>query len=287
MKKLWLTVGLIAFLSGLLVIVLVVNPRGPREPEYHGRKLTRWLDDLDDHSPIKQTNAIVAIRQMGTNAVPFLVQMLRARDSRFRTRCIDLLERQHWIDFHFHYAYQKHSIAFLALAYLGPDAKAAIPDVAGSLKTGQDGLMAPLVLSRIGRPAVPALEDALTSSNVYARQGAIDGLARLADPSSIPNLLAALKDPNWLIRFSTAMALRRFSDQASVVVPALTNSLDDPDYRVQVEAARTLGSFGADARPAFRKLLQMVRSTNSQVSESAANALKDIDPEAGAKLNGK
>ena len=57
MKKLWLAVGLIAFLSGLIVIALVANPGGTREPEYHGKRLTGWLDDLDEPSALTRTNA--------------------------------------------------------------------------------------------------------------------------------------------------------------------------------------------------------------------------------------
>ena len=141
MKKLWFTIGFIAFLSGLIVIALVANPAGPREPEYHGKKLTRWLDDLHtlSTSTATQANARLAIQEMGTNAVPFLVQMLHAKDSSFRRRYMALLERQHWVDFHFHSDRQKQSDAVRGLMILGPDAKAAIPTLADLLKYGNLG----------------------------------------------------------------------------------------------------------------------------------------------------
>ncbi|HEV2328623.1 MAG TPA: hypothetical protein VGY56_07540 [Verrucomicrobiae bacterium] len=75
MRKFWLPVGFIAFVSVLIVIALVPVLHSPREPEYHGKKLTTWLDDLSAPSALTRTNATLAIQQMGTNAVPFLVQM--------------------------------------------------------------------------------------------------------------------------------------------------------------------------------------------------------------------
>ena len=93
MKRLWITIGLIAVVSVLALIALIPNAGNPTEPEYHGRKLTAWLDDLTAPSPAMPANAKLAIQQMGTNAVPFLVQMLHAKDSSFRRRYMALLER--------------------------------------------------------------------------------------------------------------------------------------------------------------------------------------------------
>src|SRR5437667_1360208 len=102
MNKLWRTVGLA--LLGLLVlgaISAVLFQR--REPEYQGRKLSAWLEDLRNPSPLTRTNATHAIRRIGTNAMPCLLEMLHSKDSALKVKCMDLVSRQRWVDFHFRY----------------------------------------------------------------------------------------------------------------------------------------------------------------------------------------
>jgi HEAT repeat protein len=277
MKKLWLAVGLIAVLSVLVVIAWVPIAGSPREPEYHGRKLTAWLDDLSASSALTRTNATAAIQQMGTNAVPFLVQMLHAQDSPFRRRYITLLGQQHWVNLHLHYDSVMRVQALRALAILGPDAKAAVPDVADLLKDTGDGTMAAYTLYRIGSNGIPALQSALTNSNVWTRRHAAMMLGAAGQSSSVSNLLAALKDPDPFTRDGAVMTLRRFPEQANVIVPALANCLDDPDDVFVSNIARTLGTFGTNARLAFPKLLKLVGSSKHHVGEAATLALMRID----------
>ncbi|HXC34367.1 MAG TPA: HEAT repeat domain-containing protein [Candidatus Acidoferrales bacterium] len=286
MKKSWLAIGLIAALSVLIVIALVRFTGGPPEPEYHGRKLSAWMQDLDSPYPPMQTNALFAIKQIGTNAVPYLiVQMHHPKDSPFKRKCMELLKRQHWVNIHFHYDFVAHMEAFQTLAILGPDGKAAIPDLANLLSNPEiagDQAEAVYALSHIGPSSLPILENALTSSNQGARMDAANGLRILGAPSSVPNLLAALKNPDPYTRGEVVTALQRFPGQANVIVPALTNYIDDTDELFQVRIAQTLGSFGPAALPAFPNLLRMVPGTDYDVGMEAARALMNID--AGAAL---
>jgi HEAT repeat protein len=287
MKKLCLAVGFIAVLSAILVIA--VTPRVSRlsEPEYHGRKLTAWLEDSSVRIPppgwtpiLASDDPATAIREIGTNGVPFLVQMLHAKDSPFKRKCMHLLSRQHWVKFHILYDFQKRNLALRGLAILGPDAKAAIPDLANLVsKNDLPGNldMAIFVLSQIGPASVPVLVNALNSTNKFVRWPVAQALARVADPSCLSSLLAALKNPDPDTRISVTMALHRFAGQANVIIPALTNCLDDPNDVVRGGVAGALGSFGPDAEPAFPKLLTMVADTNYQVSEPATLALMRID----------
>ena len=287
MKKLCLAISIIAVLSAVLVIA--VTPRVARlsEPEYHGRKLTSWLEGLTTLIPppgrpviLAADDPIAAIRAIGTNGVPFMVQLLHATDSPFKRKCINLLTRQHWVKFHILYDFQKRNLALRGLAILGPDAKAAIPDLANLLSKNDlpgNSDMTIFVLSQIGPPAVPVLVNALNSTNKFVRWPAAQALARVADPSCLSNLLAALKNPDPDTRISVTMALHTFAGQANVIIPALTNCLDDPNDVVRGSAANALGSFGGDAEAAFPKLLKMMADTNYQVSDAAALALMHID----------
>ena len=117
----------------------------------------------------------------------------------------------------------------------------------------------------------------MTNSNENARYDAAEALGNIAEPSSVPYLLAALKDPDWMIRSRAAEDLRRFPNQADVIVPALINCLDDPDYAFRENVADGLGSYGAAASSAFPKLLKMVASTNDTASKVATMDLAQID----------
>ena len=234
-------------------------------------------DFLRSPSPLTQTNAALAIRKMGTNAVPFLVHMLSAKDSKFKMKCLDLLGRQHWINVHVHYDFQERSDALRCLRVLGPIGNAAIPQVANLLDQPSDSEMAAYTLYCIGSNALPALTDALTNRNERARSDATAMLGRLQEPQSVSNLVAMLKDPDFITRSTAAHALSRFPDQADVIVPALMDCLDHPDRTFRGNAARALAKFGTAAKPAIPKLLRMVQSTDSHESETAAGVLTKLD----------
>ena len=55
--------------------------RPPREPVYEGKSLHLWLEDLEKKR--EYDRAEQAIRHIGTDALPFLVQMTGAKDSDF------------------------------------------------------------------------------------------------------------------------------------------------------------------------------------------------------------
>src|SRR4051812_12829515 len=60
-------------LTGVVVVAAVVLlwPRGEREPEYQGKKLSEWIGD--EGNP-RQADAV---RHIGTNALPFLIGWIR------------------------------------------------------------------------------------------------------------------------------------------------------------------------------------------------------------------
>jgi len=108
----------------------------PREPSYQGRRLSTWIYDYFDatrpHSKFPDPRATRqaaqhAIKEMGTNAIPTLLQWLQATDSPMKTRLNSLLNKQHYVRFRFLTAGQKQSMADLCLQTLGKDALPAVP----------------------------------------------------------------------------------------------------------------------------------------------------------------
>src|SRR5262245_34170426 len=81
----------ISIASGILLVVtlgvLFWKAAGPSEPLYGGKTLSRWLES---HVPTSEADppfnspgwkkADEALRQIGTNAIPTLLQMIRAKD---------------------------------------------------------------------------------------------------------------------------------------------------------------------------------------------------------------
>ena len=85
-------------------------------------------------------------------------------------------------------------------------------------------------LWRIGRPAVPALIEALSDTDPYVRVLAARSLAYIgqdAEPA-VPALIAALEDPNEAVRQTAARALGQIGPEAADAVPALIERMRAP-----------------------------------------------------------
>ena len=64
---------------------------GPSEPEYQGKKLSRWLWEMEiapDTASLAWKESVQAVQAMGTNAVPSLLAMLRTRDSAWKRQIV-------------------------------------------------------------------------------------------------------------------------------------------------------------------------------------------------------
>ena len=85
-------------------------------------------------------------------------------------------------------------------------------------------------LWRIGRPAVPALIEALSDVDPYVRVLAARSLAYIgqdAEPA-VPALIAALDDPNEAVRQTAARALGQIGSEAAEAIPALIERMRAP-----------------------------------------------------------
>jgi hypothetical protein len=128
----------------LMLLLIIVLPacilalylHHNREPRYEGRTLTQWLEDIDHtatfHSPTDKFPAARshAIKQIGTNAIPFLLKKLAARDTAFEKSMKSLLARQSLIHIHFTPPLYDPTHGLLGLQILGKDADSAAPALA-------------------------------------------------------------------------------------------------------------------------------------------------------------
>ena len=94
----------------------------------------------------------------------------------------------------------------------------------------------------------------------------------------IPQLIAALRDPDAALRLAAAEAVDRFGPRARDAIPALVQALGDRSDVVRTAAAVSLGGFGPLAKAAVPALRLLLRDAGAAVRLSAAEALARIKP---------
>lgn len=200
---------------------------------------------------------------MGTNCIPILLDMLRAKDSKIKLHLVALAKRQSFIKFHFVPAAERNAVASKAFLALGDAAKGAVPAL---LKMYQEDISA---------DSQAAIEDTF---------------AWLGPPAkpAIPLLLQATTNPNLKVRASALWALGEIHADPEECVPELVHALNDTDDWVRTSAAHALGMFGTNAQSAVPALVQLTNmspgsatllANKLQVTLEARKALKKIQPQ--------
>jgi HEAT repeat protein len=233
----------------------------PNEPFYNGKPLSVWLD-IYGLSGTYEPGRDEALRHIGTNAIPTLLQMLRAKDSPLKTKCIQFLNSQHLVRIKILPASLKNNEAFFAFAVLRADAKNAVPD-----------------LTQIYDEKISLESQISTAVSI----GAIGPDAK----SAIPSLLRGLTSTNERVRYSAIFALGEIHGEPETVVPELVKFLHDSNPSVSKSAVEALGKYGTNAELAVPDLTVMLNDRNPEIRVPATNALKHIDPEAAAKAGVK
>ena len=167
MKKRWFIVaGLLvaAFICRIVWIMAL-----PSEPAYGGKSLSAWLDELSGlgslHSRTQGTAQIQAVRAIGTNAIPWLIEDYRHRARVWKWRLNQLLKKQKLVNYRLRDANDRPYRATVGFRALGEMAEPAIPELL-ALVEACPGYV-PGALAGIGRPAVPALQQCLTNMTLY------------------------------------------------------------------------------------------------------------------------
>ena len=256
------------------------------EPAAQGRALSSWLVDVDYNQPAAtRERASKAIREIGTNALPYLLRDLDPPpESRLKRLLAELLRKQTFIKMRLRTSDEKSRQATWAFKALGAAAVPAIPQLVTLLEKNPGYV--PGALAGIGPDAVPNLCQALDSSNGFVRANTAAYLANAVWDRSIPKsnaipavplLVRNLQDTNHLVRWYSASTLGAITYNPDIVVPALIKALEDSNGAVAEEAARALIPFGSRAKSAVPALRVANQHKDTRVSGAAAAALKQID----------
>ncbi|MDB6109188.1 MAG: domain containing protein [Pedosphaera sp.] len=247
-----------------MLIVAMVGGIGwqvlrPQEPVYQGKRLSAWLAELDKEMPPSNyvgTNGPVAaaLQQMGTNAIPCLRRLLKAKDSRLKARLIAFANKQRWVRIHITPADDRHRRAALATFCLGPRGSPLMPEIMGLFRSGD-------------------YQTSFTMAETLGRIG-------YCNPETLPALLAALNEPPNTppgLHDRAAFALLCLSQCMEIVNVDRPDAFHEPGYKAEVPVLLKALNAPAD----------MPLCLGVTLKPCCGGILKRIDPEAAAKAGVK
>ncbi len=231
-----LAVLLVAAFGGWMGLLL-----GPNENDavYEGKPVSYWLahyqPDVNETSAPDEPRIEAVLREAGTNALPALLRMLRARDSSLALKLAALAQKQHLITIHFVPATRRNDQAVAAFELLGSSASNAVPALIKNLdekRSFESEDCAASALGSIGSPAAaagPALLQAATNSDVSLRYISFRALGRIqAEPGLVvPALIRGMNDPAPVVRYMAVESLGHYGPAAELAVPALLAAKGD------------------------------------------------------------
>jgi len=252
-------VVIFATAAAVTVGVFAFWPRGPREPVYNGEPLSVWLSGwpsyasfgYDGASP-GQRRAEKVMRELGTNALPWLLSEFSRSPSRWKT----VFNR--WVPSRFRFrldeGQMRSQLAGRGLENMGPGITPALPELAGYLDDSQRANVAARAMAQAGEIAIPYFTRKLSSTNPVGHFAAVVGLGELMRGTSTagPLLVQGLQSPNRHARMLTIQFLGNLSNRPDIAMPALSNALADSDANVRALAKVMLARFSTNVPPSQR-----------------------------------
>ncbi len=250
---------IVVLLASILGVLAWYAYASAREPVLEGRALSSWLDhhvaSTAANPPYNSPGwkkADEALRQVGTNAIPTLLKMVRAKEKpHFFIKLFETARRRGWTQKNYRYASALHEEAEYAFRMLGTNGSGAVPELIRIYEQNispASQRCAALSLADIGPPAqiaVPVFIRDFTHTNSEVRFYAVSAVYYIGGEPKviIPAMVNALKDTNINVRWNALLALSNFGSRARSVVPEIVKMLSDDGkvgdspIREQVETA--------------------------------------------------
>jgi hypothetical protein len=317
----------------LAVVVSAVARFWETEPRYNGKKLSEWIKiysnpidptaydmfpknhaassydayvyDSDRgrkeavESNNRQSEAAAAVRRIGTNAIPTLLNWMDSNVPAWKWKLAAVRDKlppvfqgghivSWWLVARDNYRVQH---ALTGFGILGPEASPAVPELTRRMNTraSQPGGWAVFALVHIGSDGLPPLLAALANTNALNRvlaARAIEGIAssQATNGTTVVRALAScLGDADQAVASWSAIGLGSLALEPEIAIPALTDRLRDSRPQIRARSADALGHFGHAALSAVPLLLANLNDSDLYVRTAVTNALQSIAPEILAK----
>jgi len=307
----------IFFLVGFALYSAATESAKSAEATYQGKPLSEWLLELKRRPSGEEVEAEMrkqqqydpyaiekiyekkkkrdenAIRQMGKNALPTLLEILGAT-SETVTNVVRKLQakefREEWWSDESRVE-DLRSLAIDGFEVLGTNAESAVPQLTKLFRNAETSFDAARALTKVGPKGFSVLTNALTNPKDPSRAAAIWWLREApVDAKTMDSLLIQrLRDKDDVNRHNAAQFL---AGKDAAAIPALIKMLDeDTNYLAVDGAAEALAKFGATAKDAVPKLFSIYtnhvvardRHEAQSWASSLMSALKAIDVEAAAE----
>ena len=251
----------IALGTGVAAILLIVVVRvfTPREPEHDGRRLSDLLHEL----PVagsgfaeRHQSTRFAVNCIGTNAIPFLLESLQARDPGWKSDIV------HWL-------YEKCDINYL-------------PTLADARR--ERAVSGFLALGRVAEPAIPELQALVTGPDKENAYYAINALQAIGSPQTMPVIFHALTNDVAILREGALFSVGNFRSHAHAAVPLLVKCLQATENNVRANAANAIGQIGMHPAIVVPALIQCLQDSYPPVKRYAISALSGYGRDAISAL---
>ena len=127
-------------LATLVAVLWILLSPGKREPVYQGKTLHYWLSDFwPGRNPTREKleQDKFAVRQIGTNAIPILLQWISAKDGPLKAKMVTWISDHPWVPFRIESDVDKGMLAVSGFWILGKSqAGSAIPALVEIVRTG-------------------------------------------------------------------------------------------------------------------------------------------------------
>ena len=226
----------------------------PSEPIYKGRPLSFWARGYHSFSPpLGPREAEEAVRHAGTNAIPCLLRMIRAHDSRLKLMVIRLAQKQHFVKINNVSAWEWNWNGAFGFGTLAADAKDAVPAL------------------------IAIYNEDISESSQGAAAIALDGMGPAAK-QAIPSLLQGLAKTTGAARGNTLVAIATIDPDSKVTIATLMKCLHEPDAKVRWCAVASIGQLsGRAATQAVLAVSELLHDPDKSVREIAESTLQRID----------
>ena len=278
---------------GTIGVGLIVNDRLHREPVFQGRKVSYWVNQLNNRQDdVVREKAFEAIRELGPRAIPYLTTGPRPEDTRLKSARESLYrivkpyvssEIRKKLPFRPPGTITVGSGAALALGKMGPKARSAVPTLLKWLDDPDSAICnsAFIALLQIGADddkIITILLEKLKAASGFTRTMLLINPAGHYDEinpqavAAIPLLIYGFQSGDPYVRGRAASALGKFGTAAEKLKPELEIALGDPSLEVRTGAAIGLWRFDGRLEPTLKILNEALQSKSTRGEAVAALA---------------